>query len=164
MWQVSIETKTSSSSFCVLQENRQFGSKMTDSKYFTTTKKGLLFFISNTTHFFLNCSFYCCFLWILLLAQLWDAKLLRKSHTIKKPYIQSNISMELMDIYYFQNIMKTFINIHTPKLLFNFKCTDVTFVFGTNHFAMKIPIGYRESRLVLKTTISSHMLESPKVI
>uniref|UniRef100_A0A3B3B691 AP complex subunit beta n=2 Tax=Oryzias melastigma TaxID=30732 RepID=A0A3B3B691_ORYME len=29
--------------FCVLQENRQFGSKMTDSKYFTTTKKGEIF-------------------------------------------------------------------------------------------------------------------------
>lgn len=28
-------------SLSVLQENRQFGSKMTDSKYFTTTKKGL---------------------------------------------------------------------------------------------------------------------------
>lgn len=26
----------------LLQENRQFGSKMTDSKYFTTTKKGLI--------------------------------------------------------------------------------------------------------------------------
>lgn len=30
------------SSSCFLQENRQFGSKMTDSKYFTTTKKGLI--------------------------------------------------------------------------------------------------------------------------
>lgn len=29
-----------------LQENRQFGSKMTDSKYFTTTKKGLITFQS----------------------------------------------------------------------------------------------------------------------
>lgn len=29
-----------SHTFHILQENRQFGSKMTDSKYFTTTKKG----------------------------------------------------------------------------------------------------------------------------
>lgn len=40
--QVSIQELNLSHPLCLLQENRQFGSKMTDSKYFTTTKKGMI--------------------------------------------------------------------------------------------------------------------------
>lgn len=36
------KNKILSGPLSLLQENRQFGSKMTDSKYFTTTKKGLI--------------------------------------------------------------------------------------------------------------------------